>query len=57
MPFARQDESAEETKVSIMVRIPWRARRDLRALAEERQQSFNTVLCELLTAASGIDMT
>jgi len=40
-----------------MVRVPWRGREELRALAAERGQSINAMLCELLSAASGIDLT
>jgi hypothetical protein len=47
----------EDVRVALMIRVPWRGREELRALAHERAQSLNTMLCELLTSASGIDLS
>ena len=55
--FTSGSNAPEDTKVSLMVRVPWRGREELRALAIERGQSINAMLCELLSAASGIDLT
>jgi hypothetical protein len=57
MPFERSDLAPEDTKVAILIRVPWRAREELRALAEERAQSFNAMLCEMLQAASGVELS
>ena len=55
--FQSPSNAPEDTKVSLMVRVPWRGREELRALAAERGQSLNAMLCELLTSASGIDLS
>ena len=57
MPFERSDLAPEDTKVAILIRVPWRAREELRALADERAQSFNAMLCEMLQAASGVELS
>jgi len=58
MPLPNQPiADPEDVRVALMIRVPWRGREELRALAAERGQSFNTMLCELITSASGIDLT
>lgn len=41
----------------VPIRLPWRAREELHALASERGQSLNSVLCEAITAYTGIETT
>lgn len=58
MPLPNQNiTDPEDVRVALMIRVPWRGREELRALAAERGQSFNTLLCDLLTSASGIDLS
>jgi predicted HicB family RNase H-like nuclease len=55
--FTSGSNAPEDTKVALMIRVPWRGREELRALAAERGQSLNTLLTDALTAALGIDLS
>ena len=55
--FTTGSNAPEDIKVSMMIRVPWRAREELRALAEERSQSLNSLLTESLESATGVVMT
>jgi hypothetical protein len=48
---------ATEARVVIPVRVPWRAREELHAMADERGCSLNALLTDALTAALGIDLS
>lgn len=53
MPYDKITDPAE-TRVIIPLRVPWRAREELHAIANERHQSLNTLLAEAVEAALGV---
>ena len=55
MPYDKITDPAE-TRVVIPVRVPWRAREELHALADERHQSLNLLLLEAIESALGVVM-
>jgi hypothetical protein len=46
-----------EARVMVPIRVPWRGREELHALAKERGQSLNAMLLEAITAALGIELS
>lgn len=57
MPAFNRITEPTEARVTVPIRIPWRAREELHALAEERGQSLNSLLADAITAALGVDLT
>lgn len=46
-----------EARVMVPIRVPWRGREELHAMAKERGQSLNAMLLEAITAALGIELS
>lgn len=57
MPFHEKIQDPTEARVIVPIRIPWRAREELHSLATERGTSLNAMLCDAITAATGIELT
>jgi hypothetical protein len=43
-----------EVRVAIPVRVAWRAREELTAIAHDRHTNVNSIICEAIEAYTGI---